>query len=86
MCKCGGLELTKEQEAYVDLMREAMDAVPDGFGVAVIVETKNGFFILGNCCEPCAHATIHMAADHCEDPRRGTTGLEDIEDAVIVVQ
>lgn len=79
-------ELNDEQKHYVSMLREALDAVPPGLDIVMVVEMPRGFFILGSCCRNCAHATIHMAADHVEDPRRGTTGLEDIEDAVIVVQ
>jgi hypothetical protein len=61
--------MTKRQQEYVGMLREACNAIPEGLNIAMIVETEGGFFLLGNCCEPCSHALIHKAADMVSDPR-----------------
>ena len=75
--------LTQRQLEYVGMLKEACGAIPEGLNISMIVETENGFFILGNCCEPCSHAMIHKAADHVSDPRDVFDG---IDVAVVVVQ
>jgi hypothetical protein len=51
--------------------------------LAVILCADDGFYLMGSCCEPCAHALIHTAADMVDDPR---DNLPVFDGQLIVVQ
>ncbi len=78
------LILNDEQQHYVEMLKEGVSACPEGLSVSIIVETTDGFFLLGSCCPNCTHVMIHNAAAHCEDPRDNLT--MDVPEGIATVQ
>lgn len=70
MTKRKARALTDDERMFVTVAKKLTEVCPPRMRmVAIFYHPEAGPLVIGSCCDGCASALVHMAADMVPDPR-----------------